>query len=1035
MSSRRLPLVVFLASMAVLARPVVSTATQVFVVDGIVSRPDGSRASGLKVDVQNRTAAARLGKPMAQSVQTDGNGAYSVTFLDLFADVALVGDDLLISVYDGALLVGQTSHTVTAQEEFSATVNVALAGIVVRVGAASLRGDGSATTTVEATVTDKTGSPVANDTLTASASAGAIGAFSHKGGGVYGATFVAPATSTSMEATVTVTSSALNASGAARVAIVGVPSNVAVIIVPPELPADGKATATVTVTIARDGVAVSDEVVVLEAPAEFGSVGPVTNKKDGTYTATFTAGTKAGMSRITARATKSGDAGSSPIGLTAGAPRTLGNVTVVPAEVLADGVSTALITVVALDEFGNGAPGLTGFSAEVVAGGGAVGAATDAGEGRYLFRYTSPAAVTVATATTRIALGDLAVEASVGLTAQAPATALLLSVDGVVYRADRKTPAPDGLGVRVENVGRNLSAAAKTGDAGPGRYSVLFSDFLGGATVAATGDVLRVTVVGASGAELGRQETVLRSVDVQANTTRLDVVTNVGPARFEVSGVLVYDDGATPVQRGDGVVARATLRGATATAPVGEPAAGRFSVVFSDPAGAVSAGDSISVALEQDGATIVARTVEAGLEHVSGGVLDMGVVPSGLRPASPIFVVVGRATAPGGAGLEGFSVRIRNVAASLTASGAVGESGPGQYQATFFALGEVAVRSGDVLRIELLDAGGKTVGVRQVTVSPAQVVAAQMEADISVDAQVEVRSSSVTPVAVRGGSVLRLSVVAEPFAKAVADVSALGTGLPAALVLEESPAEPGTYGASVAIADDPAVGGVVARVRVTITDLTGNTATVEHSVRLIAAWDMDGDGAVDIRDLVSVALVFGEQGAGRLEDVNRDGAVDIVDLVIVASHFGEGGVSAAPARLDSRYAPIVSGWMREARLHDDGSARFRRGIAVLGRLLSAVRPARTAVFPNYPNPFNPETWIPFELAETAEVRITIFSPDGDAVRALHLGRVEAGAYLSRERAAYWDGTNERGEPVASGVYVYQVEAGTFRQVRRMVVVR
>ena len=93
----------------------------------------------------------------------------------------------------------------------------------------------------------------------------------------------------------------------------------------------------------------------------------------------------------------------------------------------------------------------------------------------------------------------------------------------------------------------------------------------------------------------------------------------------------------------------------------------------------------------------------------------------------------------------------------------------------------------------------------------------------------------------------------------------------------------------------------------------------------------------------------------------------------------------------------------------------------------------TALLSNYPNPFNPETWIPYQLSETAEVTVTIHASDGKLVRTLELGQRPAGVYSDEDRAAYWDGQNEQGEPVASGVYFYTLTAGEFSATRKMVV--
>jgi flagellar hook assembly protein FlgD len=88
---------------------------------------------------------------------------------------------------------------------------------------------------------------------------------------------------------------------------------------------------------------------------------------------------------------------------------------------------------------------------------------------------------------------------------------------------------------------------------------------------------------------------------------------------------------------------------------------------------------------------------------------------------------------------------------------------------------------------------------------------------------------------------------------------------------------------------------------------------------------------------------------------------------------------------------------------------------------------------NYPNPFNPETWIPFQLAREADVSVRIYDTGGRLVRNLALGRREAGIYMEKERAAYWDGKSDTGEEVASGVYFYTIRAGEFSSTRKMTV--
>ena len=203
-------------------------------------------------------------------------------------------------------------------------------------------------------------------------------------------------------------------------------------------------------------------------------------------------------------------------------------------------------------------------------------------------------------------------------------------------------------------------------------------------------------------------------------------------------------------------------------------------------------------------------------------------------------------------------------------------------------------------------------------------------------------------------------------------------------------------------------------------------------------WDVNNDGIVDVQDLLLVANSF---EADTFEypkvDVNADGNVDIIDLLFVASHLGESNNAAAPKSVSMPLQHIdrIEQLLREARLADDGSHLFRQGIANLELLIDSATPIETVLLPNYPNPFNPETWIPYDLAEASDVHITISNLKGEVVKQLKVGFQTAGTYRTQSRAAYWDGCNAMGEPVASGVYFYTLQAGQVTVSRKMVITK
>jgi hypothetical protein len=120
------------------------------------------------------------------------------------------------------------------------------------------------------------------------------------------------------------------------------------------------------------------------------------------------------------------------------------------------------------------------------------------------------------------------------------------------------------------------------------------------------------------------------------------------------------------------------------------------------------------------------------------------------------------------------------------------------------------------------------------------------------------------------------------------------------------------------------------------------------------------------------------------------------------------------------------------------AAPIRPGLHVTPHPLQAEPPfipLVTRAFQNYPNPFNPETWLPYQLADDAPVTLKIYNLNGRLVRTLALGVQKAGVYLTRDKAAYWDGRDDAGERVSSGVYFYTLRAGELVATRKMLVVK
>ena len=216
------------------------------------------------------------------------------------------------------------------------------------------------------------------------------------------------------------------------------------------------------------------------------------------------------------------------------------------------------------------------------------------------------------------------------------------------------------------------------------------------------------------------------------------------------------------------------------------------------------------------------------------------------------------------------------------------------------------------------------------------------------------------------------------------------------------------------------------------TRFTTWTQSPPHLIQAPRITDVDGDGQVSILDLILVARNLGSDKVNPNLDVNSDGRINILDLNIVARSMDDAaGAPFAFATADQTSPDRVRAWIAQAELESDGSVVFQEGIANLRQLLAALIPESTALLANYPNPFNPETWIPYQLAAPADITLRIYAVEGAVVRTLHLGHQSAGRYHQRSRAAYWNGENDLGEPVASGLYFYTLTAGDFTATRKM----
>ncbi len=212
-------------------------------------------------------------------------------------------------------------------------------------------------------------------------------------------------------------------------------------------------------------------------------------------------------------------------------------------------------------------------------------------------------------------------------------------------------------------------------------------------------------------------------------------------------------------------------------------------------------------------------------------------------------------------------------------------------------------------------------------------------------------------------------------------------------------------------------------------------------------WDVNEDGSVDATDSALVTAALGQTGEDIVNsrtDVNWDDTVDADDVTLVTYHIVDEEAAPSIIRAFSlldkktleKLDPVtLQGYLDILRTESDGSPKYLRVIALLESVLASMRPDKTQLLPNYPNPFNPETWIPYHLAKASDVQITIYDARGTLVRQLDLGHQREGYYINRSRAAHWDGRNAIGERVASGLYFYQLQVDSVSFLRKMVILK
>ena len=199
--------------------------------------------------------------------------------------------------------------------------------------------------------------------------------------------------------------------------------------------------------------------------------------------------------------------------------------------------------------------------------------------------------------------------------------------------------------------------------------------------------------------------------------------------------------------------------------------------------------------------------------------------------------------------------------------------------------------------------------------------------------------------------------------------------------------------------------------------------------------DVNGNDQVDTKDLLDIAMNFGNTPKGDLTqyDLDGDGDIDSDDFLLAQQQLGQSGNPSAPAASLALHFEHIKALNSTDPTFQRAMQLFEEQLIKEG--LVELVPKKTVLLANYPNPFNPETWIPYQLAKAADVTLTIYATNGQPVRTLALGHQPAGNYVNRARAAYWDGKNAFGESVASGLYFYTLTADDFSATRKMLIAK
>ena len=431
-----------------------------------------------------------------------------------------------------------------------------------------------------------------------------------------------------------------------------------------------------------------------------------------------------------------------------------------------------------------------------------------------------------------------------------------------------------------------------------------------------------------------------------------------------------------------------------------------------------------------------------GIRWIYVGLVILGLSIPMIGNTASIFIVRGQVTDANDVPLDGLEVTVLNETKDLILTQVTGDSGRGTYAATFidFFGGSVADVN-DEIKVSVKQEG-KVVVEETYTVVQGDIDNVSQTGDVIISLQIVTQLSliSVIPDNALASGGATVQIMGESFQKGV---TVTFDGVEADNVVLVSDTQ-------LSVTVPPGIRGVAELV---VTNPDSRSASIQFKYIDFPPWDVNKDGIVNIFDLVSVASQFGQSGQGLAGDINVDGTVNVFDLVLVASHFAEATVASAPPLFALNAEDFIAPQHLSIRLTNrDAGMRRRVALTELESLTdtdpSLLLPAKSLrqwlathgeiptesmLLPNYPNPFNPETWIPYHLAKSSDVTIFIYDVLGQPVRRLNVGHLHAGRYVEHSQATHWDGRNDAGEFVTSGVYFYSIKTNEFSAMRKMVI--